>query len=294
MNKTKTTILGLGLAALAPLASAQTAPAQSAPAAAPAAAAPAQPTPAQAPPSPEEIKQVFSYMLGYQFGIQLSMDANTLQVGDFDQATFFKAVGDGLKNKVAPEMEDKDVNDCMSAFVQTLKERSEAEAAANLAKGKAFLAEHAKQEGVTTTKSGLQYKVLTKGEGRTYDAKKDGPRAEASITYEGRLIDGTVFDATDEPISMPIDRVVPGFSEALKLMPIGSEWEIVIPSELGYGEQAPGVIGNNSTLIFKLKLHDIQAGRGTPGNPIELTPELQEQLKAAGLQQLPADSAPAK
>jgi len=291
MNKTKTTILGLGLAALAPLAYAQSATAPAAPAAAPAAAAPAAPAAA---PSPEEIKQVFSYMLGYQFGIQLSMDANSLQVGDFDQATFFKAVQDGLKNSVDPEMKDKDVNACMSAFLETLKKRGEAAAADNLAKGKAFLAENAKQEGVTTTESGLQYKVLTKGEGRRYDAKEDGPRAEASITYEGRLIDGTVFDAAEEPISMPINQVVPGFSEALKLMPIGSEWEIFIPSELGYGEQGPGLIGNNSTLIFKLKLHDIQAGRGTQDNPIELTPEMLEQLKAAGLQQLPADSAPAK
>lgn len=280
INIATSTLLGLGIAALAPLTLAQDTPAAPAPAESAVAATP----------SPEEVKQVFSYLLGYQYGQQMAMDANTLKVSDFDQQLFFKAVQDGMNNSVDPAMKDKDVNACMTAFMATLQERAKAAAAENQEKGKAFLAENAKQSGVTTTDSGLQYKVLTKGDGRVYDAEKDGSAAEASVTYEGRLIDGTVFDAATEPIPMPINQVVPGFSEALKLMPIGSEWEIYIPSNLAYGEQGPGIIGNNATLIFKLKLHDIKAGQGSKGNPIELTPEMLKQLEEAGLQQLPAEN----
>ncbi len=280
INIATSTLLGLGLAALAPLTFAQDTPAATPPPAAKPAATP----------SPEEVKQVFSYLMGYQYGQQMAMEANTLKADDFDQQVFFKAMQDGMNNSVAPEMKEKDVNACMTAFMATLQERAKAAAAANQEKGQAFLAENAKKPGVTTTQSGLQYKVLQKGEGRTYDAEKDGSAAEASITYEGRLIDGTVFDASTEPISMPINQVVPGFSEALKLMPIGSEWEIYIPSGLAYGEQGPGIIGNNATLIFKLKLHDIKAGRGTKGNPIELTPDMLKKLEEAGLQQVPSNN----
>ena len=126
-----------------------------------------------------------------------------------------------------------------------------------------------------------------------YDAKKHGSAAECSVIYEGRLLDGTVFDATETPVPMPINRVVPGFAEALKLMPVGSTYEVYIPAELGYGEQGPGIIGNNATLIFKLTLTDIQPGRGTQANPIELTPEMLEQLQAQGLQPVEPAAKPA-
>lgn len=278
MKHTTRTILSLAVTALAPLTFAQGTPAP-----APAATAPA------ATPSPEEVKLVFSYLLGQQFGNQLAMDANTLQASDFDQAVFFKGVADGLVNQVDPEMRQKDVAACMQAFMEVLKGRSDKLAAENKAKGEAFLAENAKKEGVVTTKSGLQYKVITEGKGRKYDAKADGAGAIASITYEGRLVDGTVFDASTEPTDMPIGQVIPGFSEALMLMPIGSEWEVYIPSELAYGEQGPGVIGNNATLIFKMKLEDIKPARGTQGNPIQLTPEILQQLEESGMQPIPAN-----
>lgn len=277
----KTTYTLLGLAALMPLAQAQDKPAENAiPAAKIEAATPA--------PSPEEVKEVFSYLLGYQFGQQLAIDANSLEASDFDQNVFFKGVQGGLINRVDPDMEKKDVQACMGAFIKTLEKRAQAQAEANLAAGKAFLAENAKKPGVTTTESGLQYKILTAADGEKYDEAKHGKNAKASITYEGRLINGSVFDAADTPIDMPINQVVPGFSEALKLMPVGSEWEIYIPAELGYGAQGPGVIGNNATLIFKLKLEGIQPGRGTQDNPIELTPELLQQLQESGLEPLPA------
>lgn len=274
MKNTKHILTGLAIAALAPLTFAQT------PQAAPAATA-AVPAPA-----PEEVKAVFSYLMGYRFGQDLAMQASTLKMDDIDTAILVKAIQDGMLNKVDPEMESKDVNACMNAFLAELQARATAIGAENLAKGNAYLAENAKKPGVVTTASGLQYKVITEGKGKKYDEATDGKSAVCSVVYEGRLLDGTIFDKTETPIEMPIDRVVPGFSEALKLMSVGSEWEVVIPSNLAYGEQGPGIIGNNSTLIFKLKLTDIKPARGTQGNPIELTPEMLQQLQEQGLQQV--------
>ncbi|MBQ1960891.1 MAG: FKBP-type peptidyl-prolyl cis-trans isomerase [Akkermansia sp.] len=275
MKNTKHILTSLAVAALAPIAFAQTA-----------APAPAPGQPAVTAPAPEEIKAVFSYLMGYRFGHDMAMQASTLRVDDLDTAILVKAIQDGMLNRVDPEMESKDVNACMNAFVAELQARATAAGAANLAKGNAYLAENAKKPGVVTTASGLQYKVLTEGKGKKYDEATDGKSAVCYVVYEGRLIDGTVFDKTDTPIDMPIDRVVPGFSEALKLMPVGSEWEVVIPSNLAYGEQGPGIIGNNATLIFKLKLTDIKPARGTQANPIELTPEILQQLQEQDLQQV--------
>ena len=277
-------------------AEAQPAPQAAAPAEAqpaPQAAAPAEAQPApqtredSAAPSPKEVKEVFSYLVGYRFGQEMAMQASTIRIDDFNKELFFKAIEDGLKNTVDPTMEDKDVAACMNALMDTLQERAAKLSSENLKKGEAFLKENAAREGVVTTKSGLQYKVIKAGEGRKYNEKKDGKNAVCSVTYEGRLIDGTVFDKTDTPIDMPINRVVPGFSEALKLMPIGSEWEVVIPASLGYGEEGPGIIGNNATLIFRLKMEDIKPGKGTAENPIELTPEILQQLQQQGLQEVP-------
>ncbi len=232
--------------------------------------------------------------MGYRFGQQMAMDASTIEASDFDQAVFFKAAADGLANKVDPAMEQKDVAAVMQAFVATLEQRAQVKSAANLEAGKKFLEENGKKEGVVTTESGLQYKVLRESRGLRYDEKKHGRAAECSVIYEGRLLDGTVFDATETPVTMPINRVVPGFSEALKLMPVGSTYEVYIPANLGYGANGPGIIGNNATLIFKLTLVDIAPGKGTQGNPIELTPEMMQQLQEQGLQPVEPAAAPQK
>ena len=237
-------------------------------------------------PTDAEIKEAVSYYLGFQTGMQFAqMGGGPLQIDDIDQNTFFRAMTDGMKLAIDPSMEAK-MQICLPIFTQKLAERNKALAEANAAKAKAFLEENGKKEGVTTTESGLQYKVLTPADGRKYDAEKDGERAEAYVTYEGRLLDGTVFDKSDNPIPMPINEVVPGFSEALKLMPIGSEWEIYLPSDLAYGEHGPDILGPNATLIFKLKLHDIKPKKGSPDNPIQLPPEMLQQLQEAGMQPL--------
>lgn len=119
--------------------------------------------------------------------------------------------------------------------------------------GRDYLAQNAKKEGVVTTPSGLQYRVITQGTG-----PKPEPRAEVEVHYEGRLIDGTVFDssyARGESISFLLAQVIAGWSEGVQLMPVGSKYELTIPYELAYGPQGiPGTIPPYSTLIFDVEL----------------------------------------
>jgi FKBP-type peptidyl-prolyl cis-trans isomerase len=120
-------------------------------------------------------------------------------------------------------------------------------------KNQQFLADNAKQPGVQTTASGLQYKVLQAGTGA-----KPGAYAEVEVHYEGRLIDGKIFDSSyerGEPISFLLGQVIEGWREGVQLMPVGSKYELYIPSELGYGKRgAEGVIPPNATLIFVVEL----------------------------------------
>lgn len=124
---------------------------------------------------------------------------------------------------------------------------------ANLEAGLNFLAENAKRPGVTSLPSGLQYEVITMG---------DGPKPTATQTvtchYHGTLIDGKVFDSSvqrRQPASFPLNRVISGWTEALQLMPVGSKWKLFLPPHLAYGEQQAGpMIGPNSTLIFEVEL----------------------------------------
>lgn len=122
-----------------------------------------------------------------------------------------------------------------------------------LAKGKQFLAENGKKEGVKTTDSGLQYEVLTKGEGKS-------PKTTDTVLvhYRGTLLDGTEFDSSykrNEPIEFPLNRVIPGWTEGVQLMKEGAKYKFFIPSELAYGASgAGGAIGPNETLIFEVEL----------------------------------------
>jgi len=122
--------------------------------------------------------------------------------------------------------------------------------------GREFLEENGKKEGVITTTSGLQYKVLKEGEGEV-PQRTD----KVKVHYEGRLIDGTVFDASSkhgsEPATFRADQVIKGWTEAITMMPVGSKWQIYIPQHLAYGERQTGQIPPYSTLIFDVELVEI-------------------------------------
>jgi len=128
--------------------------------------------------------------------------------------------------------------------------------ASNLAEGQKFLAENKGKEGVQTTDSGLQYKVLTMGDGA-----KPVATDTVKVHYSGKLLDGTEFDssyARNEPISFALNRVIPGWTEGVQLMPIGSKFVFYIAPELAYGEGGGGPIPPNSTLVFEVELLDIE------------------------------------
>jgi len=144
-----------------------------------------------------------------------------------------------------------------AALATDLRARMEAASADNKKQGDAYLAENGKKEGVVVLPSGLQYKVITAGKGR-----KPAETDTVMCNYKGTFTDGTEFDSSPEggkPVPFEIKSVIPGFKEALQLMPVGSKWQIVVPPGLGYGDHGAGnVIGPNATLIFEVELVSIQ------------------------------------
>ena len=126
----------------------------------------------------------------------------------------------------------------------------------NKKKNDEFMAENAKKDSVVTLPSGVQYKIIKAGTGA-----QPNDSSQVVVNYEGKLIDGTVFDSSyqrNQPATFGLNQVIPGWQEALKLMPVGSEWEIYIPQEQGYGTRDMGNIPPYSTLIFKVELVDIK------------------------------------
>ncbi|RYZ56048.1 MAG: FKBP-type peptidyl-prolyl cis-trans isomerase [Sphingobacteriales bacterium] len=122
--------------------------------------------------------------------------------------------------------------------------------------GQKFLEENGKRPEVTTTASGLQYEVLTEGQGQ----RPSGPSSRVTVHYEGRLINGSVFDSSykrNQPATFGLNQVISGWTEGVQLMPQGSKYRFYIPSELGYGSRGAGSIPPNSTLIFDVELLQI-------------------------------------
>ena len=157
------------------------------------------------------------------------------------------------------QLEMKEIQTLTLAMEASSREKqqaiSDAKAETNVADGEKFLAENAEREEVTVTDSGLQYEVLTEGEGMS-------PTAEDTVTvhYKGTLLDGTEFDSSytrGEPPTFPLARVIPGWTEGVQLMKVGSKFKFFIPSELAYGERATGKITPNSTLVFEVELLDV-------------------------------------
>ena len=190
-----------------------------------------------------------SYALG------MSMASNLMNSGlrNIDVPSFTDAFN-SIVNNTTPSMSPQEANQVIQAF---FSQRQDEMLTRNLEAGKAFLAENSKNEKVVTLSSGLQYEVLTAGDG-AIPAATD----QVKCHYHGTLLDGTVFDSSvqrGQPALFGVSQVIKGWVEALQLMSVGSKWRLFIPSHLAYGEQGAGnSIEPNSTLIFEVELLGIE------------------------------------
>jgi FKBP-type peptidyl-prolyl cis-trans isomerase FklB len=195
-----------------------------------------------------------SYCIGVD--IANNFKRNAIEV---DAKTLAAGLVDGLAGKTT--LTEAEMKETMMQFQKQMMEKSQVRAKEsgdkNVKEGEVFLAANAKKEGVKVLPSGLQYKVIKSGSGKS-------PKATDTVKthYHGTLIDGSVFDSSverGEPVSFPVNNVIPGWTEALQLMKEGDKWQLVIPSKLAYGERQAGPkIGPNSTLVFEVELLSIE------------------------------------
>lgn len=189
---------------------------------------------------------LFSDNVRRQFGDDINVDA------------FLRGARDQLSGAEAL-VDDTEAQRVLGALMEQRQAAADAEASSNLDAGLKYLEENGKRDGVVALPSGLQYEVLTAKDG-------EKPKATDTVTthYEGRLIDGTVFDSSyerGEPATFPLDRVIPGWTEGLQLMSPGAKYRLFVPSELAYGSRgAPGSIPPNSALVFDVELISIDRG----------------------------------
>ena len=194
-----------------------------------------------------------SYAIGVVLGKGSQEQLKTLPgEGDINREIMAAAYTNVIKNNEIV-ISDEEASGIINNFVD---QSSRKVAQKNLEEGNAFLEKNKAREGVVTTASGLQYEIITEGTGAKPTADD-----QVRVHYHGTLIDGTVFDSSvdrGEPIVFGVGQVIPGWTEALQLMPVGSKWKIFIPADLGYGERGAGAdIGPNAVLIFEVDLLEI-------------------------------------
>lgn len=196
--------------------------------------------------------QKTSYGIGHNIGQGLAPMADRI-----DDAAFLRGLNEGLAES-DPAISMDTLQSLLQAFQmelqQTRQQQVAAEAEENQAVADSFLAANAERESVTTTESGLQYEVIEEGDGPS-----PGPEDRVTVHYTGTLPDGTEFDSSrgGEPATFPVQGVIPGFSEGLQLMSVGSSYKLYVPPELGYGPRPQRAIPPNSALIFELELLEI-------------------------------------
>ena len=192
-----------------------------------------------------------SYIIGHQIGGDFKNQG--IEVNPEVFMTAFNSALTGAPSEISPEDTQVIMNKFQSEMQEKSMEKANAAGAENLKEGTAFLEKNKLNDDVTTTSSGLQYKVISEGEGAT-------PSAESTVEvhYEGKLLDGTVFDSSyqrGQTTSFPVNGVIAGWTEALQLMKEGATYELFIPAALAYGSQGAGAqIGPNATLNFKVEL----------------------------------------
>ncbi|ROS01968.1 FKBP-type peptidyl-prolyl cis-trans isomerase FkpA/FKBP-type peptidyl-prolyl cis-trans isomerase FklB [Sinobacterium caligoides] len=209
---------------------------------------------ATATPTFESSTNQASYGMGLRVGQQVKETSMP-----FDSDSFVAGLTDGISG-AEPKVQEEQIIAAMQKLGEDMQKKLQAEKTAaaenNKTEGATFLAANGAKDGVVTTDSGLQYKVLTKGEGT-----KPSATSVVEVNYRGTLIDGTEFDSSytrGETAKFPVNAVIAGWTEALQLMPVGSKWELYIPSELAYGPAGSPPIGPNATLIFEVDLIGIE------------------------------------
>lgn len=192
--------------------------------------------------------------ISYALGLGIAHQLKSMGIEDFSVEDFSQSVSDVLADKT-PAMTNREAQELLNDYFQK-KQKEEAEKA--IAEGEVFLEANGKREGVTTTKSGLQYEVLTPGKGER------SPKATDTVVchYEGRLVSGKVFDSSyerNQPAEFGLNQVIPGWTEGLQLMSEGAKFRFYIPYLLGYGEQGAGPsIPPYSTLVFDVELISVK------------------------------------
>ena len=201
--------------------------------------------------------------LSYSIGVDLGKNIKQKQI-DINVAAMAKGIEDGMSDGQSLLLTDDQMKDTLVKFQKDMMTKStaqfETKAKENLATGRAFLDANKNKPGVVSMPSGLQYKIITNGTGAK-PTKSD----TVTVEYTGRLISGEVFDSTEKagkPATFQLMQVIPGWTEALQLMPVGSTWELYVPSNLAYGvRNVGGLIGPNETLIFSVHLISIEKAK---------------------------------
>ncbi len=190
--------------------------------------------------------------VSYSLGVNIAQNIKSQGMDEVNVDALAKAFNDVLGDQTL-KLDQATCSMVINTYFQNLQ-TSKAEKSKEA--GLAFLEENKAKENITTTDSGLQYEILTEGNG---PIPKEGDTV--TVHYHGTTLDGTVFDSSverGEPVSFPVNGVIMGWQEALQLMPVGSKWKLYIPSELAYGERGAGRdIGPNETLIFEVELLSI-------------------------------------
>ena len=196
--------------------------------------------------------------VSYSIGVDIGKNMKTQELDINDKAMFagWSAAFNGDTLQLTEEDMLATLNNFRKVMQEKVQQRAKAQAEENLTKGNTFLAENAKKEGVVTLESGLQYKVIEEGSGETPTEK-----SKVTVHYRGTLLNGEEFDSSfkrGQPYTTPVTNVIKGWTEALQLMPVGSKWELYVPSNLAYGNSPRGPGGPNSALVFEVELIGIE------------------------------------
>jgi FKBP-type peptidyl-prolyl cis-trans isomerase FklB len=213
-------------------------------------------------PQLKDQKDKVSYSIGMNIGFNLSR-----QKVDVNPDILSAGIKDAIAGK--PQLTQDQVKDVMAQFEKDMEQKQKQAGEKNKTDGAKFLEENKKKQGVKTTASGLQYKVMKDGTGAN-----PKPTDMVTVNYRGTLIDGTEFDSSykrGQPATFPVNGVIKGWTEALQLMKVGSKYQVFVPANLAYGERSVSPeLGPNATLIFEVELLDAKppptpAPQGSPG-----------------------------